>query len=59
MRSIDMVKPHFDTDEPDRRFFIVTLPIHPDFIPNEGGTIGGTIGGAITKTELHIELDKY
>ncbi|MEA5259181.1 hypothetical protein VB264_15400 [Arcicella aquatica] len=24
---------YFDTDGVDRRFFIVTIPIHPDFIP--------------------------
>jgi len=52
----------FDTDEPDRRYFVTEIKIHPDFeiddaTPDEeniglvekenGGTIGGTIGGAI------------
>lgn len=52
--------PLFDTDEPDRRYFVTEIKIHPDFIiddatPNEGNKglveneIGGSIGGLIDK----------
>ena len=52
--------PVFDTDEPDRRYFVTEIPIHPDFLETEffiegreenlvenetGGVIGGQDGG--------------
>lgn len=42
-------KPSFDTDEPDRRHFLIELPINKKFIEvgDSGGAIGGVIGGAI------------
>jgi ATP-dependent DNA helicase RecG len=43
-------KPAFDTDEPDRRHFIIDIPKHDDFkeeVDTGGGAIGGAIGGVI------------
>ena len=49
-------KPRFDTDDPDRRHFIIEIPIHDEFKTTDvkdgdesrrkGGAIGGAIGGA-------------
>ena len=47
--------PIFDTDYPNRSFFVVEFPIYPDFIDN-GGPIGGAIGGAIELTARQIEI---
>ncbi len=50
-------KPRFDTDDPDRRHFIIEIPIQEEFktseekdsdrSKDEGGVIGGAIGGVI------------
>lgn len=41
--------PKFDTNEPERSFFVTELLIHPDFPidENEGGAIGGPIDSPI------------
>ena len=56
-------KPLFDTDDPDRRHFIIEFPIHTEFkktVKNEsgaiGGVIGGVIGGAIELTDRQSEV---
>ena len=50
--------PIFDTDYPNRSFFVVEFPIYPDFMDNEnnGGSIGGSIGGAIKLTDRQQEV---
>ncbi len=41
--------PIFDTDYPNRSFFVVEFPIYSDFKKVDGGgSIGGSIGGAIS-----------
>ncbi len=51
-------KPIFDTDYPNRSFFVVEFPIYPDFRADEnnGGAIGGAIGGAMELTARQIEI---
>jgi len=41
-------KPIFDTDYPNRSFFVVEFPIYPDFRADENN--GGAIGGAMELT---------
>jgi len=54
--------PIFDTDYPNRSFFVVEFPIYPDFRDDEnngraiGRAIGGAIGGAIELTARQIEI---
>lgn len=52
--------PIFDTDEPNRTYFLIELPIHPEFSPeNVGGAIeekGGLIGGLINEKGGLIKL---
>lgn len=44
----------FDTNEPERSFFVTELLIHPDFLNNEN--IGGSIGGSIELTLRQEEV---
>ena len=47
----------YDTDDPDRRHFIIELPIHPDYATtNTGGPIHTTNGGPILQTSDHQEV---
>ena len=51
MRKNDSPKPLFDTDDSNRSFFVVELPIYTDFKNiNIGGSIGGSIGDPIELT---------
>ena len=47
--------PIFDTDSPNRSFFVVEFPISPDF-RDDGRVIGGVIGGVIELTARQIEI---
>ncbi|MGQ1787486.1 RNA-binding domain-containing protein [Saccharicrinis sp. GN24d3] len=66
MKNNGSPKPLFDTDEPDRRYFVCELPIHPDFLEEieqdevneEGGSIGGVIGGSIELTPRQLDVLK-
>ena len=50
-------KPIFDTDYPNRSFFVVEFPVYPDFKDvDKGGSIGGAIGGAIKLTDRQKEI---
>ncbi len=50
-------KPIFDTDHPNRSFFVVEFPIHPDFKnSNDGGSIVGSIGGSKELTIRQKEI---
>ena len=46
--------PVFDTDFPNRSFFVVEFPIYPDFRDAENN--GGAIGGAIKLTNRQKEI---
>ncbi len=50
-------KPLFDTDDANRSFFVVELPIYSGFTDfTAGGSIGGAIGGAIELTSRQKEI---
>ena len=49
--------PIFDTDYPNRSFFVVEFPIYSDFKEVDGGgSIGGAISGAIELTDRQQEI---
>ncbi len=47
-------KPIFDTDYPNRIYFVVEFPIYRDFRDDENN--GGSIGGAMELTARQIEI---
>lgn len=47
-------KPLFDTDSPNRSFFVVEFPIFPDFTDEDNN--GGSIGGSIEMTDRRKEI---
>lgn len=60
MKSNGSPVPGFDTDEPNRSYFLIELPIHPKFSPGiKGGKIGGEIGGEILLTDRQKEILEF
>lgn len=55
MKKNGSSKPLFDTDSPNRSFFVVEIPIFPDFNEDNGG---GQIGGQIQLTNRQNEIIK-
>lgn len=61
MKNNGSPRPIFDTDEPNRSYFVIEIPKHPDFISEveqevKGGLIGGLIGGSIELPERQEEV---
>lgn len=50
------LNPIFDTDYPNRSFFVVEFPVYSDFRDDDGGSIGDPMGGSINLTDRQNEI---